>query len=311
MNKIVKAVKPYIYPQGINFKFEAFQAWRIIGGSTVASHYPPKRLHGIAFRYEFPTLYQNKREARLRFVQPWSISFDTFPDYITHEVIPFIWDVWPDNIERIISWIRIHHIKTAVFTSSQATRIIKERFPLLNVCTIHEGINTDDYCEGKLLKDRNIDFLEYGRNIDKVVKYDFGNLSIIRGQKDGKNLLSTEDLKKYLQNAKIAAAYPKNWTDPQNAGDIETLTQRYWECMLSRCLMIGHAPKELNDLIGYNPVIEVDTTNPDKQLFNIIDTIDSYQGFVDKNREVALIHGNWVSQMEQLRDWLNSVGYNS
>ena len=51
-----------------------------------------------------------------------------------------------------------------------------------------------------------------------------------------------------------ASSSPK----PELAGDIETLTQRYWECMLSRIVMLGHAPQELIDLIGYNPVIEID-----------------------------------------------------
>ena len=46
-------------------------------------------------------------------------------------------------------------------------------------------------------------------------------------------------------------------TQPEVAGDIETLTQRYWECMFSRMVMVGHAPQELIDFIGYNPVIEL------------------------------------------------------
>ena len=36
-----------------------------------------------------------------------------------------------------------------------------------------------------------------------------------------------------------------------------TLTQRYWECMFSRMVMVGHAPQEFIDFIGYNPVIEL------------------------------------------------------
>ena len=54
-----------------------------------------------------------------------------------------------------------------------------------------------------------------------------------------------------------------------NAGDIETLTQRYWENMLSRIIMVGHAPKELVDLIGYNPIIEIDKENDKEQIIDI------------------------------------------
>ncbi len=311
MNKIVKAIEPYVYPKGVNFKHNAFKAWKEIGGLTAPSRYPPKQLHRFAFNYELPALYKKKKEARLRFVQPWTIKFDTFPDYTMYEIIPFVWDIWPGNVELTISWLKKHQVKTAIFTSSQAADIIKKRIPSMNVLTISEGIKTDEFCEGKLLKDRNIDFLEYGRNIDRVVKYEFGNLHIIRGQKDGKNLLSQNELNVFLQNSKIVAAYPKNWTDPEKAGNIETLTQRYWECMLSRCLMIGHAPHELNKLIGYNPVIEIDKANPDNQLYSLLENIGQYQNLVDRNRDSALKYGDWKVRMIQLRAWLSSIGYDS
>ena len=58
------------------------------------------------------------------------------------------------------------------------------------------------------------------------------------------------------------------------AGKIETLTQRYWECMLSRCLIVGRAPFELINLIGYNPVIEVEWGNESEQLLRILNNIE-------------------------------------
>ena len=44
---------------------------------------------------------------------------------------------------------------------------------------------------------------------------------------------------------------------PDIAQGVETLTQRYWETMLSRTVIVGHAPKELIDICGYNPVLEL------------------------------------------------------
>ena len=58
-----------------------------------------------------------------------------------------------------------------------------------------------------------------------------------------------------MSKIKIVVSFPQNITNPKKAGDIETLTQRYWESMLSRNIIVGQAPEELIELIGYNPVI--------------------------------------------------------
>jgi len=316
--KTVKAVAPYIYPGGINFKHKPYEAWVRLGGQVAPTHYPPRCLHGLVFRCEIPSTLKKlsltlslslKDSARLRFVQPWTIELDTFPDYALYEVIPFIWDVWPENFEKTFAWLKKHEVKTAIFTSSQAAEMVKTKFPDMNVLSVTEGIDIETYSEGKRLKDREIDFLEYGRNIDKVVKYSFDGLNVVRGQKNGKNLLTTGQLLSDLQNTKVVAAYTKKWTNPEQAGDIDTLTQRYWECMLSGCIMIGHAPKELVDLIGYNPVIEVDRDKPDEQLMNILANITDYQELADKNRNSAIKYGDWKYSMQRVMNFLREKEY--
>ena len=92
--KTVKAVLPYIHSGHLNFKTAPYKAWVKSGGQTAEAHYPVRMLHGWAFRYELPTIFRNAQEARLRFVEPVSVSFDTFPDYARYEIIPMIWDCW-------------------------------------------------------------------------------------------------------------------------------------------------------------------------------------------------------------------------
>ena len=316
--KTVKAVAPYIYPGGINFKHKPYEAWVKLGGQVAPAHYPPRFLHGIAFRYELPTTLKKlsltlklslKDSARLRFVQPWTIEFDTFPDYALYEVIPFFWDVWPENFEKTFVWLKKHKVKTAIFTSSQVAEMVRSRIPEMNVLSVTEGIDVETYSKGKQLKDREIDFLEYGRNIDRIVKYGFEGLNVLRGQKDGKNLLTSEQLLKGLQNSKVVAAYTKKWTNPEQAGDIDTLTQRYWECMLSGCVMIGYAPQELVDLIGYNPLIEIDREHPDEQLLDILLNIADYQDLADRNRKFAIKYGDWKYSMQKVMIFLQDKGY--
>lgn len=132
MKKSIKAVSPYIHPGFLNFKLAPFEAWERLGGDIAKSHYPPKCLHGAAFRWKLPILWKSKKEARLRFVEPVSLLFDTFPDYAKCEVVPMFWDCWPCYFEKTCEWLRRHHVKTAIFSSRQTAEKIQERFSRKN-----------------------------------------------------------------------------------------------------------------------------------------------------------------------------------
>ncbi|MDO4195453.1 MAG: hypothetical protein Q4D33_04790, partial [Prevotellaceae bacterium] len=64
--------------------------------------------------------------------------------------------------------------------------------------------------------------------------------------------------------------------------------------------ILGHAPKELVDFIGYNPCVEIDIEDPRKQIRDILSHIKEYQGLVDKNRKTALAHSDWKLRMKVL-----------
>ena len=93
-------------------------------------------------------------------------------------------------------------------------------------------------------------------------------------------------------------------------GDVETLTQRLWDCMVSGTLIVGHAPKELVDLLGYNPVIELETDEDiGSRLSQILDNISSYQELADKNLAVARENASWDTRMTRLLPQLRQLGY--
>lgn len=305
--KSVKAVAPYQHPGFLNFKMAPYEAWVKCGGQVSSAHYPPRWLHGLAFRYELPTLWKNKAEAHLRFVEPVSLSFDAFPDYAYHEIIPVVWDCWLRYFEKMCNWIKKHHVRTAIFTSSQIAERIQARFPDLNVLYCPEAVDTSLYGEGKPLMERKIDVLEYGRNANVNLNRD--GIRYVCTKVNGKFIFDNEQLHRVMGNAKITIALPRSMTQPEVAGDIETLTQRYWENMLSRMVMVGHAPKELVDLIGYNPVIELDKEHANEQILDVLVHISDYQEMVDKNRETALKMGDWTLRMKEVMAWLQSCGY--
>lgn len=307
--KTVVAVAPYNH--GINFKMQVYDAWVELGGQTMLSHYPYKAFHKFTYNYDLPTIHKNSKIAQLRFVEPVSLGFDTFPDYARYEIIPLIWDCWPRYFEKTCQWFIKHDVKTAIFTSSQTADRMREQFPKMNILTITEGIDTSKYSEGKQLNERSIDLLEFGRRNKKVFDVSLPTNFKHLYSKNGEHIFKTEgDLINGLADSKITICYPRCDTQPEKAGNIETLTQRYWEAMLSRIVIVGRAPKELIDIIGYNPVIEIEKDNQTNSIVEIIEHIDDYQSLVNKNRDVALKMGSWESRIKQIMDWFVDVGYN-
>ena len=307
---IIKAVAPYLHPNSINFKTAPYYAWVNVGGQVAAAHYPARALHGAAFRFELPSLFKGGREARLRFVEPVSLRFDTFPDYALHEVVPMVWDCWPCYFEETCRWFEKHHVRTAIFTASQTAKRMRKRFPEMNILCITEGIDTSLYQEGKLLKDRAIDLLEFGRSNERVFKSSLPkSFNHVCTYQNGRFIYTNEQLFAAMGDARITLCLPRCDTQPERAGDIETLTQRYWEAMLSRMVIVGRAPRELTDLLGYNPVITLDAADPNAQIQDILAHIEDYQELVNKNRRDALEKGDWSLRMKQVKEWLVSFDY--
>lgn len=306
--KKVKAVKPYAFSGKPSFKQQPYDAWVVMGGLTVDAHYPPRFLHGLVYKHSLMALGQNRKEARLRFVEPVSMSFDTFPDYMRYEIIPMIWDCWPMFFDKVVDWLRKYHVRTVIFTSSQTAERMRKEFPDMNILAVTEGINTQFYHAGEFLVDRSIDLLEYGsmeRNFFRELVPGINHVN--RNNADG-CMDSFEQLTDTMSHAKVTIALPRCDTAPELTGDIETLTQRFWECMLSRTVLLGRAPKELIDLIGYNPVIDLDRNNPDQQVREIVSRISDYQELVGKNRETALKMAPWEIRMKKVMEWLVSLG---
>lgn len=314
--KTVKAVRPYIHPGHLNFKQAPYEAWEANGGKVLPSRFPWRFLHGLAYRYDLPSLCKNKRDAALMFVEPVSISFDTFPYYAAHEIIPFIWDCWPCYYDKMEAWLRKHKVRSAIFTSFMEMEEMRRRIPEINYIHCLEAVDTSLYKAGKELKDRTIDLLEFGRSNRLVVSGErLEGINHVCTKVGDKFIYSNDQLYDAMGDAKITICLPKSMTHPQIAEGVETLTQRYWEAMLSRMVIVGHCPKELEELIGYNPVIEAPLNPPkggkttNEMILEILEHIEDYQELVDRNREAALRIGDWRERIEKIQEWLVSLGY--
>ena len=309
MNKTVKAIRPYNQRTGSNFKTLLYNAWQNSTGKTKQSLYPPTVFHGIAHRIQIPTYIFNKNEALLRFVEAFTINFDCWPHYCWCETIPFIWDCWPSLYDRTEQWLKKHKVKTAIFTSTISAAEMQRRCPDMNILRVTEGINVTSYSAGKPLAERNVDFLEYGSKQRNLFSKPIEGINHVNSTSIITQMMTWETLVETMADAKVTLALPRCDVDPVGTEGLETLTQRFWEGMLSRSVLVGRAPKELIELIGYNPVIDLDRNNAETQIKNIIDNIEKYQTLVDRNRETALKMAPWDIRIKKIMSWLTDLGY--
>ena len=165
----------------------------------------------------------------------------------------------------------------------EGENVIKYGYPI--------GHLREDHKQGEFINDVNIK-----TNLAGLLDYSYSPV------------FTAEDVAT-MADAKVTLALPRCDVDPVGTEGLETLTQRFWEGMLSRSVLVGRAPKELIELIGYNPVIDLDRNNAETQIKNIIDNIEKYQTLVDRNRETALKMAPWDIRIKKIMSWLTDLGY--
>lgn len=310
-------------PQGfLQYMNQFVEAGERAGFHTLKTHTSPKHL----FRRVMPFFFYLTNLLRLGNLRSKPLIITSrgdgileaaFPYYLSYHIIPMLWDTWPKEQERLYGDLKMLKCPMALVSSRQMAQQIEKKLHI-KCLWVPEGIDAAGFSKGDDLYLRPIDVFELGRQhaeyhkaveVAIVQKY----LTQWKGNKyreDGRlaelAFKTNEKLKENLAKAKIVICFPKVDTcSREESGGIETLTQRYWEAMLSRCLIVGRAPAELIDLMGYYPVVDVDWNNPTEQLRNILSNISDYQWLVDKNLETAKRLAPWDSRMNEIKTFIN------
>ena len=232
-------------------------------------------------------------------------EYFSWPWCYFYEIVPVVWDCWPKYWPYLVRYIKQQNVRTIFLTSSIAADFLRKEIPGLDAVWLPEGIDTSLYLKGNALHLRTIDILELGRQylpVHKAIISHSFKVKVVHKYQFGNDLLfeTLNDLATGLSNSKIVICYPRSYTHPEQAGIVETMTHRYWECMLSGALIVGKAPSELVKFCGYNPVIELGDF-PASELEEILGNIDRYQSLVDKNYEFASRNAEWSARMELIK----------
>lgn len=212
------------------------------------------------------------------------------------------WDVWEDSVAEWIDLLRDFRVSLVLCTSTAARDLLRERGFSGRLLYLPEATSVASYRPGAPLAERRIRVLELGRRWEtwhEAVRQSglFDDEEIRYEAVSGQVIFDTRaDLIDGYAASAISVCFPRTMTHPTAAGSVETFTHRYLESMASGCLVLGHAPPDLIDLFGYNPVIEADAGNAPRQLRSILDDLDAYQSLVDRNLDTVRRVGDWAQR---------------
>jgi hypothetical protein len=224
----------------------------------------------------------------------------------------YLFDAWPVHHEMIKQFVQMHYLSFVFVSSSQAAARLKEMSGSSIFSWVPEGVDPSKYryCHYEA---KDIDVLELGRKFDvyhdHIVKAleDDGRVHLYEKTK-GKLIFPTgENLIDGLARTKISICVPSNITHPDRAGDIETMTVRYLQSMASKCLIVGHAPQEMVELFGYNPVVEIDMKKPAEQIRGILEDFTDYIPLIEKNYAETLANHTWNNRWQQMHAIMQSA----
>jgi hypothetical protein len=273
---------------------------------------------GISNRQGSAAAFAAKAASKLRLMRnvrrssagPVFVSFmgfsesKTLPFSYWTEIVPYCFDCWPNLYERWTSFFKRHRVRIAFFSARQSAQYFTNTLPYMRSVWLPEATDPLEYCSSIPLSERNIDVLELGRRNDsfhrKIVQplAAANRVHLFERVKGEIIFLDRAGLVDGLGRSKLSICFPCSQTHPERSGAIETVTHRYFESIASKCLILGHAPQELIDLFGYNPVIEVQSECEFEQIESILTKLDSFRGFVEDNYQRLFEVGTWKSRIQ-------------
>lgn len=242
-------------------------------------------------------------------------SFREHLFFTKHNRSVYLFDAWTSDHEEISDFANKFKIDYLFVSASQASEAIKPKLHTTKIYWVPEGINPTMYKQDIQLADKQIDVLALGRKYDiyhEIIKIQLKEkgYNYLYEKEKGELIFPTrEEFIEGLSKTKISICVPSNITHPERAGDVETMTIRYLQSIVSKCLIVGHAPAEMIELFGYNPVIEIDMDKPVEQLLEVLNDFERYIPLIEQNYKVVIDNHTWSNRWEQMKNIWNKQVY--
>ncbi len=235
-------------------------------------------------------------------------EYMTFPVCYFGNLATYCFDCWPNRYDEWIAFFRRHRPVVAFISAKASVEYMQRHLPEMDFVWAPEATNPEAYDDHIPIEARGIDLMELGRRNDsfhdqvRPALAEDGRVHLferIKGEKIFSN--DRKRLVEGLANTKLAACFPATMTHGYTGG-VETMTYRYVQAMAAGCLPIGHAPQELIELFGYNPVVQIDLTAAARDVRAILDRIEDWKPLIRRNRQRLLQVGTWDVRAKSMLD---------
>lgn len=223
----------------------------------------------------------------------------------------YLFDAWPSSHTLIKQFVEDFGVERVFVSSSQACERLRQLLGVAKVHWIPEGIDATEYrFVPELAKD--IDVLSLGRKHDRlhqkiVEPLKLAGTTYLYETVKGQIVFPTRSaFIDGLARTKISICIPSSVTHPERAEGISTMTLRYLQSMVSKCLLLGHAPAEMIELFGYNPVVEIDENDPAGQILSLLADFEGQQPMIERNYDTVVAHHTWKQRWQQLQSFLHA-----
>lgn len=213
----------------------------------------------------------------------------------------YMFDHWPRANGQLLDLQRLFGLTRIFFSAQQSAALFNDACGEEKGVWIPEGIQPDGYSAAPLA-DKTIDVLEFGR---RFAPY-HDKLRAGLGSSSFTHLYGPiDDLKKALSQAKISVCFPSALTHPERSEFISTMTLRYLQSMVSRCLVVGSVPKDMALLFDYVPIVEADLGDPAGQIRDILANYDRYLPLIERNYQEVMNRHLWRHRMAAIRKYIS------
>ena len=225
--------------------------------------------------------------------------------YKTHRInAVYLFDAWPMHYDYIKFACNSLNIKYLFCSSQIASDNLQNILNNTRVIWQPEAIDASLY-RSKDYAHKIIDVLQFGRKYEKIqnnLSHTLEELSINYIYQKDKLVFSTrEKFIDGLASTKISLCFPRSLTHPDIAHGQETMTVRYLQSMASKTLVVGKCPDEMKHLFSYNPVIELDLSNPSEHIKHLLDNYHDYLPLIEKNYHEVVKNHQWINRWNEIQ----------
>jgi hypothetical protein len=202
--------------------------------------------------------------------------------------VAWLFDVWPGSYDDLALYARRYGLDALFVTAKQSADRLERALDACEVKWCAEPF-VDLGFQPRPWSYRKTDVVQFGRKYEpyhaRLVHDAAGTgLRYMYEEKPGQVVWPTKtEFVQGLANAKVSVCFPCDLTHPERAGDVSTVTQRYFQSFASGCVVVGRTPPELVALFGYDPVVQADLDDPAAQIEEILGTPEKYTQLVERN----------------------------